>query len=178
MACMKSNVIASFCLNLIMRLSTRQRAPEPRLLTAEPAASEQEAWRLEAGLHGALATSAPYVPESFAAWRTRVLEAPGSGPGTVLVTRARSGELTGICALRVCVAQPETAYHAFTGVCEAARGQGLGLALKLAAIRRAHELGARRLIADTSPANVAMLALNARLGYTPVLDVRNLEGAP
>ena len=59
-----------------------------------------------------------------------------------------------------------------------ARGQGHGLALKQAAIQRARELGARRLIADTSPGNAAMLALNQRLGYVAVLDVRNLEGAP
>jgi RimJ/RimL family protein N-acetyltransferase len=63
-------------------------------------------------------------------------------------------------------------------VAASARGQGHGLALKRAAIRRAGELGARRLVADTSPGNVAMLALNERLGYAPVLDVRNLEGAP
>ena len=118
------------------------------------------------------------MPETFEAWRARVLEAPGSGPETVLVTRAPGGELAGICALRVCAAQPDTVYHAFTGVAEAARGQGHGLALKQAAIRRARELGARRLIADTSPGNTAMLALNQRLGYVAVLDVRNLEGAP
>ncbi len=152
--------------------------PAPRLLAAEPAAAEQEAWQLEVGLHAALETSARYVPETFAEWRARVLEAPGSGSGTVLVTRAAGGELVGICALRACVAQPETVYHAFTGVAEAARGQGHGLALKLAAIRRARELGAGRLIADTSPRNAAMLELNARLGYRAVLDVRNLEGAP
>ena len=58
------------------------------------------------------------------------------------------------------------------------RGQGHGLALKQAAIRRARELGARRLVADTSPGNTAMLTLNERLGYVAVLDVRNLEGAP
>ena len=58
------------------------------------------------------------------------------------------------------------------------RGQGHGRALKQAAIRRARELGARRLVADTSPANTAMLTLNERLGYVAVLDVRNLEGAP
>ena len=61
---------------------------------------------------------------------------------------------------------------------ESARGQGHGLALKQAAIQLARELGAGRLIADTSPANTAMLALNQRLGYTAVLDVRNLEGTP
>ena len=118
------------------------------------------------------------MPETFPEWRARVLEAPGSGPETVLVTRGPDGELAGICALRVCVAQPETVYHAFTGVSESVRGQGHGRALKQAAIRRARELGARRLVADTSPGNTAMLTLNERLGYVAVLDVRNLEGAP
>jgi mycothiol synthase len=152
--------------------------PEVRPLSNEPAGSEHEAWRLEQRLHAALGTSAPYVEEAFDGWRARVLEAPGSGPETVLVTRSPGGDLAGICALRVCLAQPETIYHAFTGVAEPARGQGHGLALKLAAIRRARELGGRRLVADTSPGNVAMLTLNRRLGYVAVLDVRNLEGAP
>jgi mycothiol synthase len=152
--------------------------PGCRPLACEPEGSEREAWQLEARLHAALATSAPYVEETFEVWRARVLEAPGSGPGTVLVTRGPGGELAGICALRVCLAQPETVYHVFTGVAESARGQGHGLALKLAAIRRARELGARRLVADTSPDNTAMLALNERLGYVAALEVRNLEGAP
>jgi GNAT superfamily N-acetyltransferase len=149
-----------------------------RPLSSEPPGSEREAWQLEQALHAALHTSAPWVPETFEAWRARVLEAPGSGPETVLVTRAPGRELAGICALRVCAAQPDTVYHAFTGVAEAARGQGHGLALKQAAIGCARELGARRLIADTSPGNAAMLTLNLRLGYVAVLDVRNLEGAP
>jgi RimJ/RimL family protein N-acetyltransferase len=145
---------------------------------ASETGSEREAWQLEQALHAALDTSAPYVPETFPEWRARVLEAPGSGPQTVLVTRGPDGALAGICALRVCTAQPETVYHAFTGVSESVRGQGHGRALKQAAIRRARELGARRLVADTSPANTAMLTLNERLGYVAVLDVRNLEGAP
>jgi GNAT superfamily N-acetyltransferase len=149
-----------------------------RPLASEPAGGEREAWRLDQAIHAGLNTSAPYVPETFAAWRARVLEAPGSGPGTVLVTRAPDGAIAGICALRVCAAQPETIYHVLTGVAESVRGQGHGLALKEAAIRCARELGARRLIADTSPGNTAMLKLNERLGYTAVLDVRNLEGAP
>jgi RimJ/RimL family protein N-acetyltransferase len=147
-------------------------------LASEAARSEREAWRLEQALHAALDTSAPYVPETFPEWRARVLEAPGTGPRTVLVTRGPDGELAGTCALRVCTAQPETVYHAFTGVSESVRGQGHGRALKQAAIRRARELGARRLVADTSPGNAAMLTLNERLGYVAVLDVRNLEGAP
>jgi GNAT superfamily N-acetyltransferase len=159
--------------------TTLDRAgPTARPLSCEEPGSEHEAWQLEQALHAALDTSARWVPESFEAWRARVLEAPGSSPETVLVTRAPDGELAGICALRVCAGQADTIYHAFTGVAEAARGQGHGVALKQAAIRRARELGARRLIADTSPGNTAMLALNHRLGYVAVLDVRNLEGPP
>ena len=152
--------------------------PEVRDLAFDAAGSEREAWQLEQALHAALDTSAPYVPETFAEWRARVLEEPGSGPDTVLVTRGPDGELAGICALRICTARPETVYHAFTGVSGSVRGQGHGRALKQAAIRRARELGARRLVADTSPGNTAMLTLNERLGYVAVLDVRNLEGAP
>ncbi len=152
--------------------------PVPLLLGDQPAGCEREAWALETSLHAELATSAPYVPEPFAAWRTRLLEAPGSGPGSVLVTRAPAGGLAGVCALRVCLAEPGTVYHAFTGVAPAVRGRGHGRALKLGAIRRARELGARRLVADTSPGNAAMLRLNEQLGYAAALDVRNLEGAP
>jgi GNAT superfamily N-acetyltransferase len=149
-----------------------------RALADEAGAAERDAWQLEQRLHAALDTSAAHVPESFERWRARVLEAPGSSPATVLVTRDSGGGLAGICALRVCAADPATVYHGFTGVDAAARGQGHGLALKLAAIECARGLGARRMIADTSPANVAMLALNERLGYRAVLDVRNLEGSP
>jgi mycothiol synthase len=152
--------------------------PTARTLASEPDGSEREAWRLDREIHAGLNTSAPYVPETFAAWRTRVLEAPGSDPRTVLVTRGPDGEVAGICVLRVCAAQPETVYHVLTGVAEPVRGQGHGLALKRAAIALARELGARRLVADTSPGNIGMLALNLRLGYSAVLDVRNLEGTP
>jgi L-amino acid N-acyltransferase YncA len=149
-----------------------------RSLASEPAGSEREAWQLDQEIHAGLDTSAPYVRETFDGWRARVLDAPGTGRENVLLTRARGGRIAGICALRVCSAQPATVYHVLTGVADWARGQGHGLALKQAAIRRARELDARRLIADTSPGNTAMLKLNERLGYAAVLDVRNLEGAP
>ena len=57
--------------------TSAKAGPEPRLLADEGGGGEQEAWRLETQVHGALATSAPYVPETFAAWRARMLEAPG-----------------------------------------------------------------------------------------------------
>jgi L-amino acid N-acyltransferase YncA len=167
-----------FLLKMDRATTTAGTGPAVTTLAAQPGAAEHEAWELEGALHAALATSAAYVPESFGEWRARVLEAPGCGPATVLVSRTPAGALAGICALRICSADPVTAYHAFTGVAAAARGQGHGMALKLAAIARARELGVRRMVADTSPANSAMLTLNERLGYRAVLDVRNLEGSP
>jgi mycothiol synthase len=167
-----------FLLELDQATTVPAREPHVSSLARQPQGAEREAWQLEQGLHAALDTSAPHVPESFGEWRARVLEAPGCSADRVLVSRAPGGALAGICALRVCSAEPATIYHAFTGVAPGVRGQGHGLALKLAAIERARELGARRLIADTSPANTAMLALNERLGYGAVLDVRNLEGSP
>ena len=117
-------------LEVDQQLRRPSAGPDVRDLASEAAGSEREAWQLEQALHAALDTSAPYVPETFAEWRARVLEAPGSGPETVLVTRGPDGEMAGICALRVCTAQPETVYHAFTGVAESVRGQGHGRALK------------------------------------------------
>jgi mycothiol synthase len=166
-----------FLLEVDRAIVHRPGVPPARTLAEEPEGARREAWHLEQALHAAMDTSAPYVPETFERWQARVIAAPGSAAQTVLVTRTPDGALAGICALRVCSADPTTVYHAFTGVAEAARGQGHGLALKLAAIEWARRLGARRMVADTSPGNDAMLALNERLGYLAVLDVRNLEGA-
>jgi mycothiol synthase len=167
-----------FLLEVDQATTTSGAGPAVTSLAGEPSAAVREAWQLEQQLHAALDTSAPHVAETFGQWRARVLEAPGCGPEAVLVSRDGAGAVAGICALRVCVADPATIYHAFTGVGPAVRGQGHGLALKLAAIDCARALGGRRMVADTSPANAAMLALNERLGYRAVLDVRNLEGSP
>ena len=76
-------------------------------------------------LHAALDTSAPYVPETFAAWRARVWKPRAAARDRPRDARARR-RARGICALRVCVAQPGTIYHAFTGVAESARGRATG----------------------------------------------------
>lgn len=167
---------------LLLKVDHATIAADPRIavrsLASEPDGSDQEAWRLDQEIHAGLATSASYVPEAFASWRARVLEAPGTSPASVLVTRSRERALAGICVLRVCAARPSTIYHVLTGVAPSQRGEGHGYALKLAAIRLARDLAATRLVADTSPANAPMLKLNERLGYEAVVDVRNLEGTP
>ena len=59
----------------------------PRTLAGEPAAAVREAWQLEAGLHAALGTSAPYVADVRRLARARARGA-GLGPENVLITRA------------------------------------------------------------------------------------------
>ena len=101
-----------------------------------------------------------------------------AGPETVLVTRAPDGALAGICALRICSADPGDRLPRVHG----RRGRGARAGPRPGAQaggdRMCARSGVHRLVADTSPANTAMLALNERLGYRAVLDVRNLEGSP
>ena len=153
--------------------------PAVRPLAGEPAESEREAWRLEAELHAALGTSAAYVPETFAEWRARVLEAPGSERPNVLVTRAPGGELAGICALRVCVGAARDGLPRVHGRGRLgarpgprsraqARGDPARARARGAAAGRRHEPRQRR---DAR-------AQRAASATSPVLDVRNLEGTP
>ena len=80
--CMKSNVIAFSCWNWIAQLSlpTPVPAPAPWPASPPPRSGRPGSWR--PALHAALGTSAPYVAETFAGWRARMLEAPGCGPET------------------------------------------------------------------------------------------------
>jgi GNAT superfamily N-acetyltransferase len=59
------------------------------------------------------------------------------------------------------------AYNAFTGVERAYRGRGLAYALKLLAIRRAQQVGARYIRTNNDSRNAPMLAINRKLGYRP-----------
>lgn len=59
------------------------------------------------------------------------------------------------------------AYNAFTGVDREYRGQGLALALKLLAIRRAREFGATSMRTGNDSQNAPILAINRNLGYRP-----------
>jgi GNAT superfamily N-acetyltransferase len=58
-----------------------------------------------------------------------------------------------------------------TGVAPDRRGQGFGVAIKVAMEVRARALGVRFLRTKCLASNVPILALNRRLGYQPVAGV-------
>ncbi len=178
LACKKLNVIAFSCLNWIAQLphlkvmSRSGRSPRSRpgasgrpgdsSSACTPASTRaRPSWRRRSRAGGR------------ASWRPR---AAGPRPCSSRATRRGGRRHLRAAQLRRAARDRLPRVHRRGGLC--ARASGHGLALKLAAIRRARELGGRRLVADTSPGNAAMLALNERLGYVAVLDVRNLEGIP
>jgi RimJ/RimL family protein N-acetyltransferase len=59
-----------------------------------------------------------------------------------------------------------------TGTALAHRRRGLATLAKLATIRWAVEHGVESILADNSELNVAMLAINQRLGYRPLVARR------
>ncbi len=58
-------------------------------------------------------------------------------------------------------------YHLMTGVLREYRGRGIARALKIQAIRYARSLGARLVRTNNDSANLAIIAVNRRLGYRP-----------
>lgn len=73
-------------------------------------------------------------------------------------------------------ARPTVASHEMTAVARAWRGRGLAGAMKQAQIARARRVGLEVLEADNERRNVAMLRLNARLGYTSLPANVQLRG--
>jgi len=82
------------------------------------------------------------------------------------------GELAGVTMIRV--DRPSgRAQNNLCGVRPPYRGRGLALLLKSHSLRRAAELGATIALTDNDETNAPMLAVNTRLGYTPL--ARRLE---
>lgn len=68
------------------------------------------------------------------------------------------------------------AWHDMTAVLRAWRGRGLATALKRATIGWAIDNGLEVLITGNDVDNVAMRAVNARLGYQPTPDLLTMRG--
>ncbi|GBF07055.1 N-acetyltransferase GCN5 [Deinococcus aerius] len=131
---------------------------------------EDAAWR---AYHSAFAEAREDVPRtgaatplSFETFRER-----GAGPTFlpwgVLLAVTDAGE---VVALSEMYADPTDATRintGLTGTRRAWRRQGLGLALKLAALGQARERGIRTVWTNNATTNLPMLALNERLGFRP-----------
>jgi GNAT superfamily N-acetyltransferase len=98
-------------------------------------------------------------------WRGHVLDYPfftAEGSYVALVDGVAA-------AVSLLIADEESgrAGNMFTGTQRAYRGQGLGLAVKLASIAWAKEHGITQIATRNDETNAPMLAINRRLGYVP-----------
>ncbi|GAA5534897.1 GNAT family N-acetyltransferase [Deinococcus aluminii] len=133
---------------------------------------EDAAWR---AYHAAYAEAREDVPRTgeatpllYGVFRQRE-EHPGFLPGGVLLAVTDAGEVAALTELYGDAADPGRLNTGLTGTRRAWRRQGLGLALKLAALDLARQRGARSLWTGNASTNVPMLALNERLGFRPQL---------
>jgi GNAT superfamily N-acetyltransferase len=76
-------------------------------------------------------------------------------------------EYIGLAAVQL-IPEKNGAYNLMTGVLEPYRGRKIALALKLLAIRYAHQHGATYIRTHNDSLNAPMLAINRKLGYQPL----------
>jgi GNAT superfamily N-acetyltransferase len=87
-----------------------------------------------------------------------------------------AGEVVGYARLHTC-GVPHRLEHGLTAVRRTHRRRGLATALKLAELQWAADHGYRELRTDTIEGNVAMRAVNERLGYRELPPVRIVSGS-
>ncbi|MFF5208433.1 GNAT family N-acetyltransferase [Streptosporangium sp. NPDC000396] len=103
-------------------------------------------------------------PIDFDTWREEVVTGQGRRTDWVFLA-LREAEIVGVTAAQS-TDDPHTAYVDYTGVARDWRGRGIARALKLVAAQRLEQSGVRRLRTEVEASNTAMMAVNARLGYT------------
>jgi GNAT superfamily N-acetyltransferase len=107
-------------------------------------------------------TKDPIPPMTYDAFLSTWLEAPHSRPD-LLVIGFDGDEPVAVSMVNV---YPNgTGYNWMTGTLASHRGHGLGLAVKVEALRRAREAGVAEVRTDNHERNAPMLAINRRLGY-------------
>lgn len=114
----------------------------------------------------------------LAEFRARDVDRPSIPlDGFMVAMEAASGRVIGYASLILAPGQPpRRAWHDMTAVVRPWRGRGLASSLKRATIRWAIEHGLDVLQTGNDTSNVAMRAVNSRLGYQPLPDVLTLRG--
>ncbi|HEX5824643.1 MAG TPA: GNAT family N-acetyltransferase [Candidatus Limnocylindrales bacterium] len=140
---------------------------------------------LVAGVHRVAVDAFPHIPGSepmaagdLAEFRARDVDRPGMPPGAFVVgVDAATGEVAGYASLLFKAGSTTEAVHDMTAVRAAWRGRGLATAMKRATIAWAIDHGLAALETGNDEENLAMRAVNARLGYRPAPDDVTLRGS-
>lgn len=119
---------------------------------------------------------APYAVPAFEQWADK----DATGPGVLrdgAFAAVENGVVVGFAGLLRREADPRVAEHGLAAVAPHARGRGVATALKRAQIAWASRNGYRELVTYTQVGNLAMQAVNRRLGYEPRPAWIRLEAA-
>lgn len=106
------------------------------------------------------------TPVTFENFLTRI-DRPEHLPRGTLLAVTPAGEVAALSELHRDLHDPQRLNTGLTGTTRAWRRQGLALALKVAALRVARDLGAREVWTGNATTNAPMLTLNDRLGFRP-----------
>jgi GNAT superfamily N-acetyltransferase len=156
---------------IALRLSGDERDPEPLdgveiVPLAERPDLVREAYELARVALPDMPLPTPYEPPAFERWVAEDATGPGVLPGGTLVALA-DGRVVGFAGLLRRDADPRLAEHGLTAVARSHRGRGIATALKRTQVAWAARNGYRELMTFTQEGNLAMQAVNARLGYEP-----------
>ena len=120
----------------------------------------------------------PMAVGDLAEFRARDVERPGMPAGGFAIALERAtGRVVGYASLLAKAGSPGVAFHDMTAVSRAWRGRGLATALKLRTIGWALDHGLVALETGNDEANLAMQAVNRRLGYRPLADLLTMRGS-
>jgi GNAT superfamily N-acetyltransferase len=113
------------------------------------------------------------VPEpiplvAYEQWESDWIEGPLATPD--LFVLAFAGERP-VAFTQIFTTPDGTAYHRLTGVARDHRGRGLGLAIKVEALRLAKDQGIPRVRTENDTPNTHMLAINDKLGFKRLPEI-------
>jgi mycothiol synthase len=126
------------------------------------------AWRVKVEAVPDVPGPEPQTSGPFERWIAGNLEGPCALPAGSFVALV-DGEVVGHAGLAALPARPHSAENLFTGVRRAWRGRGIAIALKQAQIAWARDAGYEWIQTTNDEPNAAMRAVNAKLGYEPVM---------
>ncbi|MCI4351991.1 MAG: GNAT family N-acetyltransferase [Thermoplasmata archaeon] len=157
------------------RLPTRSREPNTSRIEISTLAREgvhdprvlEQLYRLDAEASVDEPRLEPYVPPSFANYRTFNFGGPNALPEAWFIAKDRGQYVAFSYAQRESAA-PDTLEQMFTCTQREYRRQGLALALKLRIIDYGKRHGYRWIRTHNDSSNVPMWALNERLGFRKV----------